>query len=163
MQHAEFRTPFATAAVAPIVEMLTLYFPSEIDQENVDATLLNFIQTIADNSKGFVGRTTGWVVEELEHDKVDGKAKAYAVAIGWESLEAHIAYRETQTFKDEIVKVRAIAKGSVVVSPNAAVEMVPIWLMQPSITSSSQKLEFHQNCPFMRTKIGQVLSSIYDM
>jgi hypothetical protein len=116
MQHAEFRVPFSTAAVAPIVEMLTLYFPSEVEQENIDTTITAFIRTLVDNAKGFVGYTTGWIAEDLEHEKVDGKAKAYAAAIGWESLEAHSAYRETQTFKDEIVKVRAIAKGSTVVS-----------------------------------------------
>jgi len=116
MQHAEFRTPFSTAAVTPIVEMLTLYFPGDIDQGNVDATLTEFIQTIVDNAKGFLGYTSGWIAEEVEHERVEGKAKAYAGAIGWESLEAHMAYRETQTFKDDILKVRAIAKGTAVVS-----------------------------------------------
>ncbi|KAE9992626.1 hypothetical protein EG327_008369 [Venturia inaequalis] len=111
MRHAEFRAPLATAAVAPIVELLTLYFPDHVDRINVDTTLVEFIQTLVDNAKGFVGYTTGWVAEELEHEKIEGKARAYAVAIGWESLEAHMAYRDTQTFKDNIVKVRAIAKG----------------------------------------------------
>jgi len=119
MQHAEFRTPFSTAAVAPIVEMLTMYFPSDVDQASVDTTLIGFIQTVVDNAKGFVGYTTGWVAEEVEHEKIEGKAKAYVVAIGWESLEAHMAYRETQTFKDDIVKLRAVAKGSAVVSAYA--------------------------------------------
>ncbi|TLD20072.1 hypothetical protein E2P81_ATG09142 [Venturia nashicola] len=111
MQHVEFREPLATAAVAPIVEMLTLYFPDHVDRTNVETTLVDFLQTIVDNAKGFVGYTTGWVVEELEHEKIEGKARAYAVTIGWESLEAHMAYRDTHTFKEDIVKVRAIAKG----------------------------------------------------
>lgn len=123
MRHAEFRAPMATAAVAPIVEMLTLYFPNNVDQTNVDTTLINFIQTVVDNAKGFVGYTTGWVVEELEHENIEGKARAYAVAIGWESLEAHMGYRDTQTFKDDIVKVRAIAKGSTAVSEEPAAEV----------------------------------------
>ncbi|TID14265.1 hypothetical protein E6O75_ATG09344 [Venturia nashicola] len=111
MQHVEFREPLAAAAVAPIVEMLTLYFPDHVDRANVETTLVDFLQTIVDNAKGFVGYTTGWVVEELEHEKIEGKARAYAVTIGWESLEAHMAYRDTHTFKEDIVKVRAIAKG----------------------------------------------------
>lgn len=116
MRHAEFGAPIATPAVAPIVEIILWYFPKDVDKTNVDTTLVNFIETIADNAEGFVGYTTGWVAEELEHEKIEGKAKAYAIAIGWESVEAHMAYRETQTFKDDIVKVRAIAKGPTVVS-----------------------------------------------
>lgn len=131
MRHAEFRAPMITAAVAPIVEMLTLYFPDHVNRTNVDTTLLDFIQTIVENAKGFVGYTTGWVVEELEHEKIDGKARAYAVAIGWESLEAHMAYRDTQTFKDNIVKVRAIAEGLAVVSEDPAVEVTQKTLMSP--------------------------------
>jgi heme-degrading monooxygenase HmoA len=141
MQHAEFRTPFSTAAAAPIVEMLTLYFPSDVDQAMVESTLITFIQTIVDNAKGFVGYTTGWVAEEVEHEKIEGKARAYAVAIGWESLEAHMAYRDTQTFKDDIVKVRAIAKGSTVVSEEMARRRVQISLMIASFTSSLRKLK----------------------
>lgn len=129
MRHAEFRAPLATAAVAPIVELLTLYFPDHVDRINVDTTLVEFIQTLVDNAKGFVGYTTGWVAEELEHEKIEGKARAYAVAIGWESLEAHMAYRDTQTFKDNIVKVRAIAKGLTVVSEEPAAEVVQSTLM----------------------------------
>jgi heme-degrading monooxygenase HmoA len=141
MQHAEFRTPISTAAVAPIVEMLTLYFSNDVDQASADTTLIGFIQTIVENAKGFVGYTTGWIIEEVEHEKVEGKGKAYAVAIGWESLEAHMAYRDTQTFKDDIVKVRAIAKGSAVVSEEMARSIVQILLMSASITSSSRKLK----------------------
>lgn len=120
MQHAAFRTPLWTAAVAPIVEMLTLYFPNDVDQTSVDTTVIGFIQTIGKNAKGFVGYTTGWILEEVEHEKIEGKGKAYAAAIGWESLEAHMAYRDTQTFKDDILKVRAIAKGSAMVSDEMA-------------------------------------------
>lgn len=116
MRHAAFRTPLSTAALAPIVEMLTMYFSSDVDLDSVQTTFIEVIQTFVDNAKGFVDYTTGWIYEEADHEKVEGKAKSYAVAIGWESLEAHMAYKDTQTFKDNIGKLRAIAKGSNVVS-----------------------------------------------
>lgn len=150
MRHAEFRAPMTTAAVAPIVEMLTLYFPNDVDQTNADITLINFIQTIVDNAKGFVGYTTGWVAEELEHEKIEGKARAYTVAIGWESLEAHMVYRDTQTFKDDIMKVRAIAKGSTVVSEYPVAEVAQRALMNCSTTSNLPKLNWKHAYTILR-------------
>ncbi|QDS71290.1 hypothetical protein FKW77_001258 [Venturia effusa] len=109
--HVEFRAPMATAAVAPITEMFTSYFPNDVDQSNVETTLVEFVQNLGRNAKGCVAYTAGWIVEQLEHEKIEGKARAYVIAIGWESLEAHMAYRDTQTFKNDIVNVRAVAKA----------------------------------------------------
>jgi hypothetical protein len=65
-----------------------------------------------EDGKGlFVRGAYGWVKEELENaEKFDGKTKGYYVAFGWESVEAHMKYRETQAFKDTIPAFKAVAK-----------------------------------------------------
>jgi hypothetical protein len=116
LNHAHFKPPFATVAVAPVVELLRMHFPADVDTAKVEKVWTEFMEILADNAEGYHSMSCGWVVEDLDYEKVDGKAKGFAVGIGWESVEAHMKYRDTQIFKDSIVKVRNIGKGSVVVS-----------------------------------------------
>jgi len=110
MHHVEFRTPFGTTATAPVVEMLTDYFSNDVDQKGFEKTADAFLKAM-DNVQGFRGSASGWVIEELEHEKVQGKAKGYEVAIGWQSMEAFKAYTESQAFKDNISKLTDLTKG----------------------------------------------------
>jgi hypothetical protein len=59
------------------------------------------------NSTGYLDSTGGWVVEDLAYDGQPGKA--YVAVVGWESIQAHMAYRETQAFKDIISEVREVS------------------------------------------------------
>ena len=100
---------------APVVEMLLIYVPLDANDE-VPGTITRFMDILAKNAQGFVTTAHGWVVEELEKEGLEGRFKAYFVAIGWESVEAHMAYRETEAFKESIPMLRALAKGLRVVS-----------------------------------------------
>lgn len=103
------------AEKAPVVEMVLIYVSTSATDE-VPGTLTRFLDILAKNAKGFVGTTHGWVVEELEKEGVDEKLKGYFAAIGWESVDAHLAFRDTEAFKEAIPLVRALAKGLRVVS-----------------------------------------------
>ena len=52
----------------------------------------------------------------------EGKFKGYLVLFGWESMEAHAKFRQSETFNEIVGPVRAIGKGIKVVSVNSSVE-----------------------------------------
>ncbi|CAD6573718.1 MAG: hypothetical protein ASARMPREDX12_006216 [Alectoria sarmentosa] len=110
MLHANFAPHPPTAALgtaSPVTEVLTFYFEGEND--GFDSKLRQFIKVISDNAEGFKAASGGWVIEDVEYK--GKKGKAYVAILGWESVEAHMNFRETQTFKDSINIVRADPLG----------------------------------------------------
>ena len=53
----------------------------------------------------------GWIVEDLEHEKAGGKAKGYCVLIGWQSVEKHTEFRDTEAFKGIEATAKYIKHG----------------------------------------------------
>ena len=106
MRHANLTPHPPTAALgaaSPVTEVLTCYFEKE--DEGFQSKFDQLIKAISDNADGFKGASGGWVVEEVEYEGEKGK-KAYVGLSGWESVEAHMAFRETQAFKDNIHLLR---------------------------------------------------------
>lgn len=105
MHHANFTPHPPTAALgtaSPVTEVLTAYFEKEDD--GFDAKVKQLVKAISENSEGFKGASGGWVIEDVEYE--GKKGKAYVGLLGWESVDAHMAFRETQAFKDNIHLVR---------------------------------------------------------
>jgi hypothetical protein len=96
--------------------MLLLYLPADADEKAAEETWDAFMAALAQNAEGYVASASGWVVEELEHENVGGKARGFQAAIGWTGVEAHMKYRETEGFKEGIQVVRGVFKGSAMVS-----------------------------------------------
>lgn len=110
MLHASFSPHPPTAALgtaAPVTEVLTCYFEKEDD--GFDSKFNQLIKAIADNSEGFKAASGGWVMEDVEYE--GKKGKAYVGVLGWESVEAHMSFRETQAFKDNIHLLREDSLG----------------------------------------------------
>lgn len=108
-------TTAATKLAAPVTEFVTFYFPSSIssdDKKDFDEAMASFLDAPQQHADGFRGASTGWIVEEVEHASV-GKGRGYVAALGWNSVEAHMAFRETDEFKKAIAPIREKAKGSV--------------------------------------------------
>ena len=59
---------------------------------------------ISENADGFKGSAGGWVIEDVEYK--GKKGKAYVSTIGWESVQAHMTFRETAAFKENIGLIR---------------------------------------------------------
>jgi hypothetical protein len=129
---------------APVVEMLLIYVPASANDE-VPGTLTRFLDILEKNATGFVATSHGWVVEELDKEGVIEKLKGYFVAIGWESVDAHMAYRDTEPFKENIPMVRALAKGLRVVSRH----------FEQRISVANQRLASH--------KLHELQMLMYDM
>ena len=105
--HAEFK-PFPPSAAfgSPVTELITAFFPASVSadvQAKFTENAGKFLKVSESAHDGFKDATAGWVVEQQDNEKVEGKkAKAYVAAIGWPSIDAHKAFRETQVFKDNI-------------------------------------------------------------
>lgn len=59
------------------------------------------------SATGYKGYAGGWSIEEVDQAKADGgKAKVFTGLVGWSSVQAHLDFRETQEFKDNIHLLR---------------------------------------------------------
>jgi len=105
-------TPFAGPATAPTTELVSLYFELSYPQADFDASWAEFARLFNENAKGFHGCAGGWSIEEVEREDIEGgKARVFLAALGWDSVEAHMAFRETPTFKEAIPLLRGGAKA----------------------------------------------------
>lgn len=118
MNHVNFEPHPPSAAVgrAPVTERFTLYFHADISESDIkswDQKIRKFAKVLEENAgAAFKGASVGWVVEELDHDDIKGKAKALTGVLGWESVEAHIAFREHPAFKENAGLLREGVEAS---------------------------------------------------
>ncbi|KAL8766432.1 MAG: hypothetical protein Q9209_006808 [Squamulea sp. 1 TL-2023] len=113
MVHAHFSPHPPSTAVsgttAPVTEMITHYFSTSItesEQSSFESDLKKFAQILEEKAKGCTGFAGGWVVEELDHEGVEGKTKSWQSCVGWQSIEAHMAFRDTKDFKNNVYLMR---------------------------------------------------------
>jgi hypothetical protein len=116
IHHAHFSPPFSTVTSEPVVEFLRIYCPADVDTAHAEKEWAAFAKEVDGSAEGYIGQSCGWIVEDLEYENIDGKAKGLTAGIAWTSVEAHLNYRETQHFKDNIGRIRKLGKGSIVVS-----------------------------------------------
>lgn len=122
MFHIQFEPNFSDAASAPITEVATWYFPTSYDTHEWDTGVVKFNKTLRESAEGFHGVSSGWSIDDVPHkslEDVGGKGKAFVLAVGWESLEAHTKYRDTDAFKETIGLLRNKSKGVEMVSRSA--------------------------------------------
>jgi len=110
MMHANFTPHPPSDAVSrttsPATEVLTCYFTAK--DESFEGNANKLLDVIKEKAKGFKAASVGWVIEDVEHESIGKgkKGKAFVAVIGWESVEAHMNFRETQDFKDKIHLLR---------------------------------------------------------
>ena len=118
LHHAHFdpHPPAAALSRAPITERMTFYFAgdmSESDMNSWDKNLKKLIKVLEDHAgEGYKGASAGWIVEELEHESIEGKAKAVTGVIGWESIEAHMEFRKHPAYQESVGSLGSGIKGS---------------------------------------------------
>lgn len=101
--------PAVSSLRSPVTECLTLYFPTSFDRSGFNSTWPIFKKTLEEKADGFRAVSAGWVVEELELE--GGKYQAWAGFLGWDSVDAHMKYRETEAFKGTIGGLRQGTKA----------------------------------------------------
>ncbi|KAK3079459.1 hypothetical protein LTS18_004811, partial [Coniosporium uncinatum] len=118
IHHVHLSPHPATAALstAPVTEILVRYFPtslSDSDKKAVEDNLSQFSSKsgLTPGEAGFYGASSGWVLEEVANDKSEGgKGTAHLALLGWQSVDAHEQFRQTQGFKDNISLIREAPK-----------------------------------------------------
>ncbi|KAK1675498.1 hypothetical protein BDP55DRAFT_552337 [Colletotrichum godetiae] len=99
--------PPTILASAPVIEVLTLFFPADLDaaaKEALTAQLEEFKTNALDTSPDFKGISYGWSVENdvPVTDEPGTTGNLLAAFIGWPSVDAHMKFRDTVPFKENI-------------------------------------------------------------
>lgn len=101
------------AISAPVTEVATFYFGSDGAPEGYLEGVEKFKKIMEkEKSDGYIAGAIGLTVEDNVKSpaKEDVEGKAAVLIIGWESVEKHMQFRETATFKDNIHYLRNGAK-----------------------------------------------------
>jgi heme-degrading monooxygenase HmoA len=106
--HVDFKPSanLAKAFSAPVTEIATFYHSGDPTDSYLDEAVS--AAEGMDKVEGFLGAAMGISYEELEKDGHKGKASV--LVVGWQSKEAHMAFRETDGFKPVVTKLRGAAK-----------------------------------------------------
>lgn len=113
--HADLQPAGAVskALSAPVTEIATFYFGGEAPSDYLEGVLKFGQATEAANPEGYLGSAVGLIHEEVEKD--GHKGKGAVLVVGWSSVDAHMKFRETQTFKDQAPALRNGVKTADVV------------------------------------------------
>jgi hypothetical protein len=110
-------TPFPpkVLSLAPCIEFVTFFSTSPDFLANVE----KFADVLEKNKgkiDGYLGYSYGESVEEVvkhaEQNTAETKAKAITALLGWESREKHLAFRETEVFRENIGLLRENNRGA---------------------------------------------------
>ena len=89
---------------APVVELLSWIFPSsEITPELTSKVTHDFdviAKTVSESPEAAGGFVSGWGQIEFDCGRV--KSRRWTCLIGWKSVEAHYACKETTPYQDNI-------------------------------------------------------------
>ncbi|KAL2873587.1 hypothetical protein SGCOL_011222 [Colletotrichum sp. CLE4] len=107
------KAPPTILASAPVIEVLTLFFPTDLDaaaKEALTAQLEEFKTNALDTSPDFKGISYGWSVENdvPVTDEPGTTGNLLAAFIGWPSVDAHMKFRDTVPFKENIGILRGM-------------------------------------------------------
>ncbi|KAI4722840.1 hypothetical protein E4T48_00963 [Aureobasidium sp. EXF-10727] len=99
--HFELKDPsdLASAVSAPVTELATLFLLEQ--KPSFDESLGSFANILHEHAEGFVGCSFSWIMEPVEHESFGSgvKGRACLLAIGWSSISAHMAFKETAAFQ----------------------------------------------------------------
>lgn len=82
-----------------------MWFPTTYSQDDQDKVVENvtaFISVFEREAKNYRASAAGWVDEEVDIPETDEKGKAYILLVGWTSVDAHVDFRDSQAFKNNI-------------------------------------------------------------
>ncbi|KAK4497549.1 hypothetical protein PRZ48_012000 [Zasmidium cellare] len=82
---------------APVTEIATFYFGGEPPADYIDQVLKFGEAVNKEQPEGYHGSAVGLTHEDIEKD--GHKGKGAVLTIGWSSVDAHMKFRETETFK----------------------------------------------------------------
>jgi hypothetical protein len=104
--------PFSGAASAKATERVLLYFDTSYPSAEFNKNFAGFKEVVERSAKGLGSIVGGWSIEEAAHEAVEGgKGQLFVAALGWESVQAHMEYREEESFQEAKKFLREGVKG----------------------------------------------------
>ncbi|GAQ07071.1 hypothetical protein ALT_4392 [Aspergillus lentulus] len=104
-----------TFTTNPVTELATMTFPSSLNPEEhkkLNSDLINLRVALTEKLDE-KSRANSWAMAQVhrpgtfQHPKSpSGEAFVYLLAVGWESVDAHMAARETKEFEESIKPIR---------------------------------------------------------
>ncbi|KAH6638558.1 hypothetical protein BKA67DRAFT_588849 [Truncatella angustata] len=96
-----------------VAEVIHAYFPADLDLEQQQEVLAQAQEFLDEskkiNPKGFSGEVAhGFALEDIEFD--GAKSRVLVLVLGWDSVDAHLAYRETDDFARTIPLLRTLPR-----------------------------------------------------
>ncbi|OJD35668.1 dimeric alpha+beta barrel [Diplodia corticola] len=106
----------AITTASPITEVISAYAPLSQPPDALAAAWAEFAKVAAAHAAGLRGSAGAWADDEDEFEhaslrEAGGKGRLFVAVVGWDGVEAHMAYRETAAFRESIGKVRAAVSG----------------------------------------------------
>lgn len=86
-----------------MVELCTIHFPADYslsDQKEAEQNLLKFVAILEDKVPAFRGFTGGWAIEKVPMPVTSEESTVFFGCSGWQSVEAHLAFRESPLFQE---------------------------------------------------------------
>lgn len=120
MTHGEFTKHVAvnpsppSALLSPVTEVILTYFPSDVSTATKDAAtakLEDFAAKSRESCSDIQAVSHGWGVETDFPIRGGEKGQVGAIQvafIGWTSIEAHMKFRETDLFKENVQSIRSM-------------------------------------------------------
>lgn len=111
IQHVHFdpHPPSDPLKLGGATEVLSIFFPasySDEDQNTFEARVKKFVEIVKADTPDVKAIAGGWADEEVDIPGTEGKGRVYTTLIAWTSQQAHLDYRNTQSFKDNIHLLR---------------------------------------------------------
>lgn len=102
--HFDLKSPgeLSAATSAPVTEVATLFLPKKISSFN--DKMSSFAKILNEHAEGFLGCAYSWIMEDVEHESFGPgiKGRAFLLAIGWSSISAHMAFKKTGAFQENL-------------------------------------------------------------
>ena len=105
--------PPSKSLAAPVTEFATFYLQLGTATTDFASRVRDAMGEFRAHATGYVGASWGFSHEEVEHESLGGeKGRACVLVLGWDSVDAHTAFRGTEVFKRAMGPVREMFKGS---------------------------------------------------
>jgi len=89
--------------VSPATEIAVYYFASDFqDHEGAADMVKQQVANVEKSAKTYTASAGGWTEEEIAIPGTSDKGKAYVVLIGWQSMEAHMEWRATPPYEENM-------------------------------------------------------------
>ncbi|KAI4244952.1 MAG: hypothetical protein LQ352_006674 [Teloschistes flavicans] len=162
----------ALTSITKVTEVVEHYFPADIsesDRSSFETNLKEFTKILENKAEGCTGFAGGWVIEELEHEEVEGKAKKeycppidsalfYALIYDYD-LSDHVSFSEARKTLD-LLRESATAEGDSSFDPSGSTRPHDLDRSSSSQASSDRAQSWHGDAVSQSTESTSISNQL---